>query len=147
MLEHKMMGEEMRPSGRMKSHPIFTLFQVLVLATLVVGTSGCMLLLGAGAGVGGTAYYMGKLEEEVSGSVSKVRRATVAGLKNLDMPVIRDQGDKLAAVVKSITADEKEVWININSLDASRCKISIRVGYLGDEARSRRILRAIRSQV
>ncbi len=137
----------MRPSGRMKSHPIFTLFQVLVLATLVVGTSGCMLLLGAGAGVGGTAYYMGKLEEEVNGSVSKVRHATLAGLKNLSMPVIRDQGDKLSTVVKSITADEKEVWIHIESLTTSRSKISIRVGYLGDEARSQRILQAIRGRV
>ncbi len=135
---------------RLKSYPFFSLFQVLALATLILGTSGCLLLLGAGAGVGagvgGTVYFIGKLEDEINGSVSKVRRATVAGLKNLEMPVIRDQGDKLSAVVKSITADEKEVWIRIESLTPSRSKISIRVGYLGDEARSRRILQAIRGR-
>ena len=131
---------------RLKSYPFFSLFQVLALATLILGTSGCLLLLGAGAGVGGTVYFIGKLEDEMNGSVSKVRRATVAGLKNLEMPVIRDQGDKLSAVVKSITADEKEVWIRIESLTPSRSKISIRVGYLGDEARSRRILQAIRGR-
>jgi len=102
------------------------------------------LLLGAGAGAGGTVYLTGKLEDELNGSVPKVRRATAAGLKKLEMPIIRDQGDKLSGKVESITADDTKVWIYIDSLSTTRSKISIRVGYLGDEARSRRILEAIR---
>jgi hypothetical protein len=141
------MGEEMRLSGELKNHPFFALFQVLVLATLLLGTSGCLLLLGAGAGVGGTAFYMGKLEDEVNGSVPKVRHATVAGLKKLEMPIIKDQGDKLSGKVESVTADDQKVWISIDSLAPSRSKVSIRVGYLGNEARSRRILQAIRGRV
>ncbi len=140
------MGEEMRLSEGLKSHPFFTLFQVLVLATLLLGTSGCLLLLGAGAGVGGTVFYMGKLEEEVNGSVLKVHRATVAGLKKLKMPIIKDQGDKLSGKVESVTADNQKVLIYIDSLAPSRSKVSIRVGYLGNEARSRRILQAIRGR-
>jgi len=133
-------------SDRLKSHPFFTMFQVLMLATLLLWTSGCLLLLGAGAGVGGTVFYMGKLEDEVNGSVPKVHRATVAGLKKLDMPIITEKGDQLSGKVESVTADNQRVWIYIDSLAPSRSKVSIRVGYLGNEARSRRILQAIRGR-
>ena len=130
--------------SRLPSHSFFTLCQFLGVVLLVLGTSGCLLLLGAGAGAGGTVYLTGKLEDELNGSVPKVRRATAAGLKKLEMPIIRDQGDKLSGKVESITADDTKVWIYIDSLSTTRSKISIRVGYLGDEARSRRILEAIR---
>ena len=108
--------------------------------------SGCAVALfgaGAGAGVAGATYVMGKLEDEVNAPVSKVRPATVAALKSLELPVDKERGDKLAAELESETADQKKVWISITSLTSSRSKIVIRVGLLGDESRSRQILQAI----
>ena len=98
--------------------------------------SGCAVVLlgaGAGAGVAGATYVMGKLEDEVNAPVSNVQRATVAALKALELPVDKERGDKLAAELESETADQKKIWISITSLTSSRSKIVIRVGVMGDE--------------
>lgn len=109
--------------------------------------SGCFLLLGAGAGASGAAYVMGKLEDEIDASVPKLQGATVAGLKSFNMPVVKEQGDKLTAEIESKTADDAAVKISISSLTPSRSKISIRVGLIGDEVRSRQILEAVRKHL
>jgi hypothetical protein len=112
--------------------------------------SGCAVLLlgaGAGAGVAGATYVMGKLEDEVNVPVPKAHRATVAALKSLALPIDKERGDKLAAEVESETADQKKIWISITSLTSSRSKVVIRVGLMGDELRSRQILQAIHSRL
>jgi hypothetical protein len=124
---------------------------ILVLTgSLVMGGSGCAVVLfgaGAGAGVAGATYVMGKLEDEIDAPLSKVRRASVAALKSLDLPVDKDRADKMAAELESETADEKKIWISITALTPSRSKIVIRVGIMGDETRSRRILEAIHAHL
>lgn len=126
----------------MKNYGIMLLFVMWTMPLM----SGCAVALfgaGAGAGVAGATYVMGKLEDEINAPVSKVQRAAVAALKSLELPVDKQRGDKLAAELESETADQKKVWISITSLTSSRSKIVIRVGLLGDEARSRQILQAI----
>ncbi len=125
----------------------FSFILNLALVLLILGSSGCLLVVGAGAGAGGAVYVMGKLEEEIKASPEKLEEATVAALKDLEMPVTKDQGDKLSATIESKTADDKDVWIHIESLTTSKSKISIRVGYLGDEVRSHQILEAIRQHL
>lgn len=122
---------------------------LLVLWTMPL-MSGCAVVLfgaGAGAGVAGATYVMGKLEDEVNAPVSKVQRATVAALKALELPLDKERGDKLAAELESETADQKKIWISITSLTSSRSKIVIRVGLMGDEVRSRQILQAIHTRL
>ena len=120
------------------------LLALTVLVAVLCSTTGCLLLVGAGAGAGSAAYYMGKLEDEVNAPVDDVHDATLDGLKDLEMPVLKDQGDKLSGKVESVTADDRNVWIYIDSLTTSRSKITIRVGLVGDEVRSQQILKAIR---
>ena len=125
------------------------ILMVLVGCSLLT-LSGCaVVLLGAGAGAGaaGATYVMGKLEDEIDAPVPKVQWATVAALKSLDLPVNMERGDKLAAELESETADQKKIWVSINSLTSSRSKLTIRVGLLGDEVRSRQILQAIRTRL
>lgn len=125
--------------------------RMFVMCLLVVcsglQTSGCFLLLGVGAGAGGTAYVMGKLETEIDASVPKLQRATVAGLGTLRMPVVQERGDKLTAEIESKTADDATVKVSLSSLTPSRSTISIRVGLIGNETRSRQILDAIRQHI
>jgi len=90
---------------------------------------------------------MGKLEAELDAPVPKLQKATVVGLKALSMPVIKERGDKLTAELESKTADEKTIKISISSLTPSRSTISIRVGLIGNETRSRQILDAIRKHI
>ena len=127
---------------------LYKLLVALILLCWSLTASGCAaLLLGAGGGVAGTVYVMGKLEDEVEASVPKAQQAAIAGLKDLDLPILKKKGDKLTAEIESKTADEKRVWVSIHSLTKSRSKIMIRVGYTGDEIRSRRILEATRTHL
>ena len=108
-------------------------------------TTGCVaLMVGAGAGAAGTVYVLGKLEERVQDSVPKVHKAAVAGLQDLNLPILKDVGDKLSAQIESKTADEKTIWVNVNFVSEKLSEVSIRVGLTGDEQRSREILRAIK---
>lgn len=124
-----------------------TLVMIPLLFVSSVSTTGCLLLVGAGAGAGGAAYVMGKLDAELDGTVSRVHHAAVAGMKDLSMPLNKNQVDKLSAKIESKTADDKPVWIDVDYVTDSRSKVSIRAGYIGDEVRSRKILDSIRKHL
>ena len=135
----------MNPSGITRMLSNYRIRFALV-GFFFITLSGCaVVLLGAGAGAGaaGATYVLGKLEDEINAPVPQVQRASVASLKSLDLPVNKERGDKLSAELESETADQKTIWISINSLGPSRSKLVIRVGLLGDEVRSRQILQAI----
>lgn len=104
-------------------------------------------LLGAAGGTAGTVYVMGKLKEQVNVPVPKAHQATLAGLKDLGLLIREDRGDKLTAYVKSEFADGTTVWIDIENVSDSGSRIEIRVGLTGDEARSRKILEAIKKHL
>ena len=53
----------------------------LALLLLVLGTSGCLLLLGAAGGAAGAKYVGGKLEADMNAPVQKVHQATEKGLE------------------------------------------------------------------
>ncbi len=112
--------------------------------------SGCAVVLlgaGAGAGVAGATYVMGKLEDEVNAPVPEVQQASVAALKSFELPVDKQGGDKLASELESETADQKKIWISITSPTSSRSGIVIRVGLMRDEVRSRQILQGIHGRL
>lgn len=111
---------------------------------LSLGCGGCVpLMLGAAGGAAGAVYVLGKLEEEVQDPVPTVHQAVVLGLKDLDLPIKEDKADKLTGRLESEFADGSHVWIHLDTLSESRTRITIRVGVMGDEVRSRRILKAI----
>lgn len=122
----------------------------LALGGLLSSTAGCAVFwLGAGAagGVAGAAYVRGKLQTEVEASVPRAKQAAIGSLQELGLPIGEQKGDQLSAQVKSKTADDKTIWIDIESVSESRSKISIRVGLMGDESRSRRILDGIQQRL
>jgi hypothetical protein len=117
----------------------------LILACLC---SGCVALaVGAASGVAGAVYVMGKLQEELNDPITAVHEATLQGLRDLDLPIAEDKSDKLAAHIESKLADGTHVWIDLNSIADSRTRLTIRVGAVGDEARSRKILAAIKAHL
>lgn len=129
-----------------------SLSRVLATGGLVVALSfvsvGCAaVLVGAAGGAAGTVYVMGKLEDEVRSPVMKVYQAAIAGLKELEMPILENNADKLSAHVESAFSDDTSVWININSLSPNWSQLTIRVGWFGDEARSQTILESIEAHL
>ena len=117
--------------------------RVLVVLMAVVQFSGCAALVVGGAAAGGTVYVMGKLEDTVNKPVSKVYDASLKALKQLELPVLENEKDVMTAKITSMFADDKKVWIHIESVTADTSKITIRVGVVGDEAKSRRILETV----
>jgi len=114
---------------------------------LICQSLGCAaLLVGAAGGVAGSVYYLGKLTEDVQGSVPKVHKATLVALKTLNLPIQEERVDKIAGKVKSEFSDGKNIWIHLESKTRTMTKVEIRVGHVGegDESRSRQILVAIK---
>ena len=117
------------------------------IACLVLGLlcSGCLALaVGAAGGAAGAVYVMGKLQDEVNYPVSVVHDATVAALNDLDVKLSEDKIDKLSAHVESEFSDGARIWIDLESVSDSRCRLTIRVGLSGDEVRSRKIYDTIK---
>jgi len=79
--------------------------------------------------------------------VPTVHDATVAGLKKLQLKLSEDRADKLSAHMESEFADQAHVWIDLESIGDSRTRVTIRVGLIGDEVRSRKILDAIKQHL
>ena len=126
----------------MKSLKVFLMLLSFLLFAMEL--AGCVaLLVGGAAGAGSVVYVKGQLKEDMSASVPAVHNASISALKDLNLPIIEDNHDKLSAKIKSKFADGQDVWIEIESVTAESSKITIRVGILGDERRSRQILDGI----
>lgn len=118
--------------------------------TLAAFCSGCVALAlvgGAAGGAAGAVYVLGKLTEELNYEVPTVHDAAVAGLKKLKLKLSEDRADKLSAHMESEFADRAHVWIDLESIGDSRTRVTIRVGLIGDEVRSRKILDAIKQHL
>jgi hypothetical protein len=117
---------------------------LLSLVLLTMHLVGCAaVVVGGAAGAGTVVYVKGQLNEDINASVSKVYDASLSALKELELPIIEDNHDTLSAKIKSKFADGDDVWIQIESVTAESSKITIRVGVMGDENKSRRIIDAI----
>src|SRR5262245_6230146 len=96
--------------------------------------SGCLALaVGAAGGAAGAVYVKGKLKDEVNHPVSVVHEATVAAMNDLELELSEDKVDKVSAHMESEFSDDTHVWIDLESVQDSRCRLTIRVGFSGDE--------------
>lgn len=110
--------------------------------------SGCLALaVGAAGGAAGAVYVMGKLQDEVNRPLPVVHDAAVAAMKDLELKLSEDRIDKISAHMESSFSDGPHVWIDMESVSDSRCRITIRVGLTGDEVRSRKIYEAIKQHL
>jgi Protein of unknown function (DUF3568) len=130
----------------MKHLKIFLVLLSLML--FAIELAGCAaLLLGGAAGAGSVVYIKGQLKEDMAASVPRVHDASISALKELSLPIIEDNHDKLSAKIKSRFADGHDVWIEIESVTAESSKLTIRVGILGDENKARQILNGIHKRL
>ena len=115
-----------------------------VLVTMVISQSGCFFLVGAAAGVGGYVWVKGALEQNLNATAEQVHAATVKALNKLKLTTVSDQSDRLKSKVVAEFADGQNVNIDIDALTELTTKIRIRVGVLGDKAKSELILSKIK---
>jgi hypothetical protein len=126
---------------------LLKLKQYLLLSFLIVTvttTSGCFaLLLGAAAGAGAAVYVKGDLEKNVEADIKKAHNAVLAGLKKNGIFVISDTLNVHDATTLGEYDDGTKVNVQVKSLTEKSSKIKVRVGVIGDEAKSVEIMNAI----
>jgi hypothetical protein len=113
--------------------------------------SGCSLLiiggLAAGAGAGTAIFFKGRLEDSLEASLAKSRTATLAALREMNLPVLSDKSHPNMARIESETVDKRRVSIELQAT-ASKCTaVIIRVGMMGDETFSKELLSRMRAKL
>ncbi len=112
----------------------------VVLTSLTLFTGCAVLLVGAAAGAGGVAYVQGELKVTESVSQEVAVRAAERALQDLKLVVIKRQQDGLSGLIEARTAGDQKVTLKTRRLADQSTAVGIRVGILGDEAKSRQIL-------
>jgi hypothetical protein len=122
----------------------------LAVAALLLVNTGCLLAVtGAAAAGGATAgylYYRGALYREYPANLESAQAAVRAALLDLRMPVLEETSGSGEASVSSQTADGSTVRIALElvpgriPVEGPMTRISVRVGYTGDEIVSARVL-------
>lgn len=116
---------------------------LLFLSVSVLSFSGCFILLGAAAGAGGYAYASGVLEKGYDIPMDQLQNATQQGFKDLKLVLESEDTDRLSAKYRATLADGNAVKVDLKALTEKTSKIRIRVGLIGDKAKSEMILNAI----
>ena len=122
----------------------------LLLAAMFCAASllltGCAaLLVGAAAGAGGVAYVQGELKVTESVSLAVAQRAAEKALTDLKLGIQKRQADGLSGVLEARTSGDQKVTVKTKRIADKSTEIGIRVGVLGDEAKSRQILNRIQA--
>ena len=115
----------------------------VLMASLLTLTNGCILAVGAAAGVAGYAWVDGEAKATEAASLNQTWDATLAAMKDLEFTVTEKSKDALSGNVTAQTADDKTVKVKLKYISKTSTEIRIRVGTFGDENLSRTILNKI----
>ena len=125
--------------------------QAVLLLVLAIQISGCAeaVLVGVGAagGAGAVLWAKGKMAEELDVSFSRAHTATLAALKDLELPINKDEKKGLKATIESQFPEGKHVWIRVRAVTETSSKVTVRVGMFGDKTRSQKIFDAIHQHI
>ena len=122
------------------------LLLVLLLCGAGVLVGGCI-VVAAGAGAGTVAYVTGGLEGVESKKVDTVYKATEKAVGELGLVTTEKTKDALSAKIIARDAQDKKITINLKALAEESTKISVRVGFWGDEVKSRLIYQKIQDNL
>jgi len=119
---------------------------VLLLCGAGVLVGGCI-VVAAGAGAGTMAYVTGSLEAVESKNVDTVYKATEKAVGELGLVTTEKTKDALSAKIIARDAQDKKITINLKALAEASTKVSVRVGFWGDEVKSRLIYKKIQDSL
>ncbi|OHB57671.1 MAG: hypothetical protein A2173_04625 [Planctomycetes bacterium RBG_13_44_8b] len=118
-----------------------------LLISLAVILSGCLVAaVGVGA-IGTVAYIKGDLEAYEAETVSTVFDATKMAASELGLTITKEYKDVLYAEIIARDSEDRKTTIKIKGTSPQTTKLSIRVGILGNEARSSFIYQKIHDRL
>ncbi len=120
-------------------------------SAMTLASGGCALLavgaIAAAAAVGTNAYINGKLESTEHATLAQTYDAALAAVEALEFDLKKHGKDALEARVLSERVNGDTVTIRLFSEGDGQTRIAIRVGALGDEDVSKRLLKEIQSRL
>ena len=120
---------------------------IMLLATLAVCLSGC-LLAAVGAGAAGTvAYAKGDLEVIRSEGITEVYEATRNAVEQLEYSITESRKDATSARVVARDSQDDKITIKLKATPEGPTEVSIRVGTWGSETRSNIIYSKIKENI
>ena len=116
-------------------------FFIILLLSLM---SGCT-VVGAGvvAAIGGTHYIAGEIKASYETSIYHLYEATLYTFEIKNMEIVSVKNTKLDADIVAKLADDREVKVHIYYNKEGYSTLGLRIGFIGDEDRSRELLREI----
>lgn len=114
-----------------------------VILTACFGSGCWALLIGAGAGIAGTAYVDGKLTSTIDAKPDKIQVATEAAFKELGIKLVSSTSNSLSAKITGTTSEKSSVTVTADMQKSGQSKVGIRVGTFGNEDLSQKIHSAI----
>ncbi len=119
---------------------------LLLVAGLVL--TGCASVQKETPTTGGPVYNaLGELKNTYNKPIQQVYAATVESMKDLGINVTQSRADQLTGTVEGKLADGRTVSIDLRSLSQNSTNVIIKVGTLGDETLSRRIMDSVSSKL
>ncbi len=120
----------------------------MAVVTAALASSGCVaVLMGAAAGAGGYAWVNGTLVKNYDHTAVELEDATEAALDHLGLKITTAERDRLVGRYIARFADGQGLSVRINAVTERTCKLSIRVGMLGNVTRSELVLDEIESRL
>lgn len=120
---------------------------MFLISWMLVGTSGCALVLVAAAAGTGVAYVKGELQVHMDADPRTVATASEAVFKTLEVSKISSAASSLDLKIVGRTAADKKIELTGTRSEAGGTDLSIRVGTFGDESISRQIYDEIKKQL
>jgi hypothetical protein len=122
--------------------------KLILLGALALANTGCLLVAAGAAGgaAAGYAYYKGKITEIYSAGFDDSWAATQTALRELGMPILKEDRGTATGTIDTRTADDDQVRIYLEAIKSSIpaegqiTRISVRVATFGDRPVSDRIL-------
>jgi hypothetical protein len=109
--------------------------------------TGCVAVVAGAAGASAVAYTLGRLDARLDAPFEKAVPAASRALKQLQFADIKERQDALDAILQARTAEDKKVDVKVSRTGPDSSKVSIRVGLVGDEAKSLAILDKIKANL
>ena len=122
----------------------------IFLTGLIIGAAvfvqGCV-VAAVGSGTGTVVYIMRDLKAIEPKGIDEVYLATQKAIEALELNITEKVKDAMSAGIIIHDAQGKKITIKLNAMSQDTTKISIRVGVVGSETKSRLIYQKIREHL
>jgi hypothetical protein len=120
-----------------------------IMALILLSASGCVAVAlgGAAAGAGTVMYAQGDLKVTIDQQIDPVYKATKAAVDKMDVMVVDSQHDALVGKIVFRNAYDDKITITLKRTSEDFTDMSIRVGFFGDETKSRAVYDKIKKNL